>query len=47
MKKIVVSLFVVGAIALSAGSGSAYPGGWRHYHHWRHCGWRHHHRWCW
>jgi hypothetical protein len=44
MKKVVVSLFVLGAVALSAGTASAHPWGWHHHHH---CGWRHHHRWCW
>jgi hypothetical protein len=49
MKKLVVSLLVLGAVVLSADAASARP--WGYYHHgWRHhhhCGWRHHHRWCW
>jgi Spy/CpxP family protein refolding chaperone len=45
MKKIVVSLFVLGAVAFSASTASADPwhDNWHHHHH---CGWSHHHHWC-
>jgi Spy/CpxP family protein refolding chaperone len=45
MKKLVVSLFVLGAVAFSASTASARPWGWDHHHH-QHCGWTHHHHWC-
>jgi Spy/CpxP family protein refolding chaperone len=45
MKKIVVSLLVLGAVAFSASTASADPwhDNWHHHHH---CGWSHHHHWC-
>jgi Spy/CpxP family protein refolding chaperone len=43
MKKLVVSVFVLGAVAFSASTASARP--WHDHHH-HHCGWTHHHHWC-